>query len=481
MKNQYNSLCILIALIGIAMLTMVTTANAAETKLPNIVIFYMDDLGYADIGPFGSKIPTPHLDRMAAEGMRFTNFNVTSPVCTASRAGLMTGALHQRISLNGALGPGDRRGLHPDEVTIASLVKPKGYATAVFGKWHLGHHPPFLPLSHGFDEFFGIPYSNDMWPYHPNPNFNFPPLPLFEGMEIINAAVSPDDQKLLTTQFTERAVDFIKRPQDQPFFVYLPHPQPHVPLFVSDKFAGKSEQGLYGDVIMEIDWSIGQVLDTLRELELDRNTLVIVSSDNGPWLSYGKHAGSAYPLREGKGTSFEGGVRVPTLFWMPGKIPAGTTQDQFVATIDILPTIAHLIGASLPERKIDGHDIRPLMFGEPGAVSPHTAFPIHYNARLEAIRDHRWKVVFSHSYRGIEGEGRDDGLPVPYRWVPFEIALFDLENDIGETTDVSQRYPEVFARLKAAADRFRAELGDGRAEGPGVRPPGRVRQDGTLE
>jgi arylsulfatase A-like enzyme len=265
--------------------------------------------------------------------------------------------------------------------------------------------------------------------------------------------------------------------------VYVPHPQPHVPLYVSDKFAVKSEQGIYGDVIMEIDWSIGQVLETLRELELDQNTLVIVTSDNGPWLTYGKHAGSAEPLREGKGTSFEGGVRVPTLFWWPGKIPAGTTCDQLVATIDVLPTIAHLIDAPLPERKIDGHDIRPLMFGEPGAVSPHVAYPIYFNARLESIRDNRWKVVFPHTYRSFIGrEIRNDGRQSGYTQVPLESAvLFDLVNDVSETTDVSERYPEVFARLKAAADEFRAELGDGRAEGPGVRPHGRVGQDGTLE
>ena len=480
MNNLHYLLCVLIPLIGFA---TAITASAEEPRPPNIVIFFMDDLAYADIGPFGGNIPTPHLDRMADEGMRFTNFSVTSAVCSASRAALMTGCYHRRVSIGGALMPDARIGLHPDEVTIASLVKTKGYATAVFGKWPLGHHPPFLPLSHGFDEFFGIPYSNDMWPYHPEPAQarRFPPLPLFEGMEIINAHVTPDDQKMFTTWFTERAVDFIKRHKDQPFFVYVPHPQPHVPLFVSDKFYGKSEHGLYGDVIMEIDWSVGQVLDTLRELELDRNTFVIVSSDNGSWLSYGNHAGSSGPLREGKGTSFEGGVRVPTLFWMPGRIPAGTTCDQLATTIDILPTIAHLIGAPLPERKIDGHDIRPLMFGEPGAVSPHEAFAIYFNNQLQAIRDTRWKLVFPHQYRTMDGQTPGaDGMPGQYTHRHTPLALFDLENDIGETTNVAEEHPEIVRRLQAAADAIRAELGEGN-RGPGMRPYGRVGPDGTLE
>jgi arylsulfatase A-like enzyme len=250
----------------------------------------------------------------------------------------------------------------------------------------------------------------------------------------------------------------------------------HVPLYVSDKFAGKSNQGIFGDVVMEVDWSMGQIFDTLRELKLDQQTLVVFTSDNGPWLCYGAHAGSALPLREGKGTSFEGGVRTPTLFWWPGKIPAGTACDQFASTIDLLPTIAHLIDAPLPAKMIDGKDIQPLLFGEPGAKSPHEAFPIYYGARLEAIRDHRWKVVFPHTFRSFEGrEVKSDGTSAGYTQVELKTAvLYDLENDIGETVDVSQKYPQVVARLQTAAEQFRAELGDGKAEGPGVRPPGKV-------
>jgi len=455
---------------------------AAET--PNVILFFMDDMGYGDIGPFGSDTPTPHLDRLAAEGRCFTNFLATSPVCSASRSALMTGCYHRRVGIANALPPRTNIGLHPDEETIAEICKKKNYATACFGKWHLGDYPEFWPLNQGFDEYFGLPYSNDMWPFHPeiaalsddHPHKNvFPPLQMVEGATRLDEIVTSEMQKNLTTWYTERAIQFIEKNKDKPFFLYMPHSMVHVPLAVSDKFAGKSGKGLFSDVVMEVDWSVGQIMDTIRRLNLDKNTLVIFTSDNGPWLSYGNHAGSAGPLREGKITSFEGGVREPTLFWLPGRIPANSTCDQLASTIDILPTIAHLIGVSLPERKIDGKDIRPLMFGDPDAQSPHESFAIDFNNQLQAIRDNRWKLVFPHQYLTMEGQtpGKD-GIPGQYVQRHISLALYDLENDIGETTDCSVEHPDIVKRLQAAGDAYRAELGDGENMGPGVRPAGRI-------
>ncbi len=463
---------------------------AAEDRPPNIVVILMDDMGYADIGPFGAEVETPHLDRMAEEGRRFTDFLVSSSVCSASRAALLTGAYHRRVGIRGALSHRSDHGLHPDETTIAELCKDEGYATACFGKWHLGHHPKFLPTNQGFDEYFGLPYSNDMWPLHPRADIHdpasregpYPPLPLIEGTEVVDPVVSPDDQRKLTTRYTRRAVDFIDRNRDRPFFLYLAHSMVHVPLYVSDKFRGKSGMGLFQDVIMEIDWSVGQVLGALRKHDIAENTLVVFTSDNGPWLSYGTHAGSAGPLREGKGTSFEGGVREPTLFWWPGRIPAGTTTAELASTVDILPTVAHLIGADLPKRKIDGKDIRPLMFEE-GAKSPHDAFAIYYGGELQAIRGDRFKLVLPHRYRTLAGrEGGAGGEPVGYAHKKAKMALYDLRRDIGESRDVKDRFPKAFKRLRKAADEIRAELGEGGDRGPGARQPGRLSEgDERLE
>ena len=365
-------------------------ATADELPPPNVVVIFMDDMGYADINPFGSnKYKTPNLNRMADEGRKFTDFVVSSAVCSASRAALMTGCYHRRVGIQGALGPKSNIGINADEVTLAEICKSKGYATAVFGKWHLGHHPKFLPINHGFDEYYGIPYSNDMWPLHPqsvaqrqkdpNAKISWPALPMIRattkaGIKIVNEDVQPDDQRQMTREFTERAVNFIKNNTETPFFLYVPHPMVHVPLYVSDEFFGKSRSGLFGDVMMEIDWSVGQILGAIEDIGVERNTLVIFTSDNGPWLSYGQHSGKATPLREGKGTMFEGGYREPTIMWWKGKIPAGSTCDQLCSTIDILPTVAKLIGAKLPDHPIDGKDIRPLMFGREDAKSPHEAF-----------------------------------------------------------------------------------------------------------
>jgi len=467
-----------LAAVVLCCLSAVQTLAAADQppakNLPNIVIIFTDDQGYADVGCFGAvKIKTPNLDRMAAEGIRFTDFYVAQPVCSASRAALLTGCYPNRIGILGALSPASQIGIHDDEMTLGELVKQKGYATAVFGKWHLGHHPQFLPLRHGFDEYFGMPYSNDMWPYHPTAKF--PPLPMIDGQKIVNPNVTADDQKLLTQRLTQRAVEFIERNKDRPFLVYLAHPMPHVPLFVSEQFAGRSAAGLYGDVIEEIDWSVGQVLDTLRRLKLDRQTLVIFATDNGPWLSYGDHAGSARPLREGKATTFEGGVRVPCIMWWPGQIPAGAVCRQPACTIDIFPTVARLTGAKLPDHPIDGKDIWPLISAQPGAASPHEAYFFYWGRELQAVRSGRWKLHFPHKYNTIVEPG-SGGRPGKSQARQIELCLFDLENDIGETTDLSQQHPEVVARLKALADRMREELGDSATgqQGKGLRQPGKV-------
>lgn len=493
MKSIPLGSAFLVVALLIAGMTAVRPAHSADPP-PNVVIIFIDDMGYADIGPFGATgYPTPNLNRMAAEGRKFTDFCVSSAVCSASRSALLTGCYHKRIGISGALGPKSKIGINANETTIAEICRSKGYRTAIYGKWHLGHNPKFLPTNHGFDEFYGIPYSNDMWPLHPatvaarrkNPNApsSWAELPMIKDTKIVIDSVQPQDQELMTKQFTERAVEFIRRDPDQPFFLYLPHPMVHVPLFVSDDFRGKSGRGLFGDVVMEVDWSVGQVLGAIEDIGVERNTLVVFTSDNGPWMSYGTHAGKATPLREGKGTMFEGGYREPTLMWWKGKIPAGTTCDTFASTIDLLPTIAGLIDAELPEHKIDGHDIRPLLFGEPSAESPHEAFACYYKGELEAVRDDRFKLVFPHKYRTLNGHpGGTGGLPIGYQQAMAKRALYDLDNDIGETTDVSANFPDVVARLEAAAERYRKELGDKLtgAKGSEIRPAGKM-QPGDEE
>jgi arylsulfatase A len=462
-------------------------------RLPNFVIVFTDDQGYQDVGCFGSPdIKTPNLDRMGKEGTRFTNFYASQAVCSASRASLMTGCYNVRVGIMGALGPGSRQGINADEMTIAEVVKQRGYATAIYGKWHLGHHPKFLPTRHGFDDYFGLPYSNDMWPFHPGVAHlpmedrlkRWPHLPLIEGERVINDQVTAEDQTHLTTWYTERAVKFIEKNSDRPFLVYVPHSMPHVPLFVSDKFKGKSKRGLYGDVIMEIDWSVGQILETLKRLDLDDNTLVIFTSDNGPWLSYGEHAGRALPLREGKGTMFDGGCREACIMRWPGKIPAGAVCHEMAATIDVLPTVAALVGVELPkDRIIDGKDIRPLMAGTPGAKSPHEAYYFYWGGHLQAVRSGKWKLHFPHGYRSLDGRpGGKGGTPVRYTQKRIGLALFDLVNDIGETTNVARRNPDIVKRLQALAEKARDDLGDAgtKRKGKNLRPPGRLEKDEPM-
>ena len=458
----------------------------AASGQPNIVVIFMDDMGYGDIGPFGAKdYQTPHLDRMAREGRMFTDFYVTQAVCSASRAGLLTGCYNVRVGILGALGPGAKHGISSREMTLAEVCKQKGYATAIYGKWHLGHHEKFLPMQHGFDDYFGLPYSNDMWPYHPGVRHlpmeerikRWPHLPLIDKNEVINPEVSPKDQEQLTTQYTERAVRFIEENKERPFFLYVPHSMVHVPLYVSDKFKDKSGVGLFGDVMMEVDWSVGQILETLRKHQLDEKTLVLFTSDNGPWLSYGDHAGTAGPLREGKGTMFDGGCRESTIAWWPGTIPAGTLCKEPAMTIDVLPTVASLIGAELPNHKIDGKDITPLLKGLPGAKSPHEAYFMYYGRELQAMRMGNWKLHFPHGYRTMAGNpGGTDGIPTDYQQARIGLSLFDLSKDIGETTDVKDQHPNVVARMQELAQAMRLDLGDSltQTEGAGARSPGRL-------
>jgi len=449
---------------------------------PNIVIIFTDDQGYADVGVFGADdIATPNLDSMADEGLKLTNFYAAQPVCSASRAALLTGCYPNRIGIHNALMPKANIGLNPNETTLAELLKAQGYATGIFGKWHLGDHPDFLPTKHGFDEWFGIPYSNDMWPNHPEQGskFNFDPLPLYQNETVVDTLT---DQTNLTMEITERSVDFIQRNARNPFFLYVPHPQPHVPLFVSNRFKGKSTRGLYGDVVMEIDWSVGQILNTLKSHGLENNTLVIFTSDNGPWLSYGNHAGSAGELREGKGTAWEGGQREPFVVKYPDSIPKGRTIDQPLMAIDLLPTIAEITGAGLPEKVIDGKSAWKLLKGVSNE-SPQEAYFYYYRVNeLFGVRYGKWKLYFPHRYRTMRDQepGRD-GLPGNYNYVNLEeIELYHLEDDPSETKNVAKENPDVVQKIESLADEMRSRLGDALLDinGSETREPGRL--DETL-
>jgi arylsulfatase A-like enzyme len=462
-----------------AALALAACSLRADDRPTNVILIFADDLGYADLGCYGAKgYETPHLDKLAASGVRFTDFYVSSAVCSASRAALLTGCYHERVSIRGALGPGAKSGLNPEETTLPEMLKPSGYATGMAGKWHLGDRREWLPTAQGFDEYLGLPYSNDMWPHHPETPNAYPKLPLIQGDSAIDDDVTPEDQRQLTTRYTERAVAFIRRNKDRPFFFYLAPSMPHVPLFVSDKFAGKTKRGLFGDVIQEIDWSVGEVLRAVDECGLKEKTLVIFTSDNGPWLSYGDHAGSAEPLREGKGTSFEGGVRVPMIAAWPGKIPAGRTCAEPAMTIDILPTVAALTGAKLPNVPLDGGDISPLLLGKEGSISPHEALFFHYaGGELQAMRSGKWKLHFPHTSRTLGGQpGGKGGLPAKYRPLKVELELYDLASDIGETRNVAAANPEVVERLTKLAEEQRRKLGDSlqKRQGAEVRPPARA-------
>lgn len=453
-------------------------ASLKAERPPNIILIFTDDQGYQDIGVFGSpNILTPNVDQMAKDGIKLTNYYSAQPICSASRAGILTGCYPNRIGIHNALGPGSPVGINASETTLAEMLKAHGYKTAIYGKWHLGDDQKFLPTRHGFDEWFGIPYSNDMWPHHPwqGTVFNFPPLPLYENEIVIDTL---EDQSELTTQLTEKSIDFINRNKDNPFFLFVPHPQPHVPLFVSNKFKGKSERGLYGDVIMEIDWSVGQIVEALKKNGLEDNTMIIFTSDNGPWLAYGNHAGSALPLREGKGTAWEGAQREPFVMKYPSKLSANRTLDTPIMAIDLLPTIAEVTGASLPDQTIDGVSAWNVLTGE-STESPQEAYFFYYRVNeLMGVRYGKWKLYFPHRYRTMNGqEPGKDGLPGEYRMIDMkEIELYDVIQDVSETKNIAAEHPEVVEKIKGLADGMRARLGDSLTEivGSENRDPGKV-------
>jgi arylsulfatase A-like enzyme len=475
----------------ILLLTM-ATLHGLYAAPPNIIIFLTDDQGYADVGCFGAKgLKTPNFDRLAAEGMKFTSFYVAQPVCTASRAAIMTGCYSNRVGLFGALNHTSKIGISEKETLIPQLCKQRGYATACFGKWHLGHHPKFSPLKHGFDEFAGLPYPNDNGPDHPTIK-GIPPLPWFEGEDV--TGYNPD-QNLFTKKITELGVSFIERNKDKPFFLYLAHIMPHVPIHASDSFRGKTGAGLYADVISELDWSMGVILDTLKRNGIDENTLLLFTSDNGPFLSYGEHAGSASPFRGGKLTTFEGGVRMPFLARWPGNIPAGQTSDAIITGMDLYPTLAKLIGASLPEYRLDGKDITGLLTGQ-STQSPHEAFYYYGGEELQAVRGGRWKLHFPHQYLEVAAEPGKGGMPsnfdnlkpLPptasglegiasrhgYKVLEMPLSLFDLESDPGESKNVAADNPDAVKQLSTLAEAMRADLGDAltHRKATGSRQPG---------
>lgn len=456
-------------LLAILSLFCVAAAAHAAPRPPNFVIIFQDDMGYGDLGCYGAKgYTTPNLDRMAQQGVKFTDFYVGQPICSASRAALMTGCYPLRVGILGALGPISKNGISDKEVLLPQLLKTKGYATAIYGKWHLGDSPQFLPTHHGFDEYFGLPYSNDMLGRGKGPA-----LPVIEGDHAIQR--NPD-QTQLTTWYTEHAVSFIQRHKDTPFFLYVAHNMPHVPLHVSDKFKGKTERGLYGDVIEEIDWSAGQILKALKDNGVEDNTLVVFTSDNGPWLLYGDHAGSPGPLREGKMTTFDGGVRECCIVRWPGKVPAGVVCHEMAWSMDLLPTFAKLAGAQVPtDRIIDGKDIWPLMTAQPGAKTPHEVYYYYWGKELQAVRSGEWKLHLPHTYVHPDPAGHG-GKPGKTAHPQLEESLFNLADDIGEQHNLAAEHPEIVKRLMAYVDQARKDLGDSRTgdEGTGRRPSGHL-------
>lgn len=461
-------------LISIIGATLLVGQQLYAQKPTNIILINLDDAGLGDFSHKGViGYQTPHIDWLASNGMSMTNFYAVQPISGASRAGLMTGCYPNRIGFAYAPNPASPMGISDKEETIAELLKDKGYATALFGKWHLGDAKKFLPLQHGFDEYYGLPYSNDMWPRHPQ--YKFPDLPLIEGNEIIGYNT---DQSRLTTDYTKHAVDFIRRNTKKPFFLYLAHSMPHVPLAVSDKFKGKSKQGLYGDVMMELDWSVAEVLKSVREAGIEENTLIVLTSDNGPWANYGNHAGSSGGLREAKATTFNGGTRVPCIFYWKGQIAPATVCNDLMSNIDILPTLADVTGANKPKLRIDGVSmLSALRMKKKVSARNYLCFYYHKNS-LEGITDGRYKLIFPHEYVSYEMQvpGNDGQPGVLGKRKVSACELYDLRRDPGERVNVIDQHPEVVKLLKKEADYWRKELGDDLIGQNGVnrREPGRI-------
>lgn len=486
----------LAAIVSLLFACSTLLAQASPDPLPNVILIVTDDMGYGDMSSQGAKgFETPNLDRLAGQGTRFTNFYVAQPVCTASRAAFLSGCYPNRLSLQGALNHTSKNGIHPDEYLLPEMFKDLGYATAGMGKWHLGTVMEFWPTRNGFDEWFGTPYSNDNTKYHPVLAAEMPPYPLYEGETVVE--LDPD-QSFFTKRITEKAISFIERNQERPFFLYLPHIMPHVPIFASEEFRGRTQHGLYGDVIEELDWSVGELLRTLDRLELAENTIVIFFSDNGPWPSYGEHAGDAGPFREGKLTTFEGGVRVPCIMRWPGHIPADHVCKEPIMSIDLVPTLTKLVGGKMPTKKIDGLDISDVMLTKEGET-PHEALFFYGGTGLQAVRSGKWKLHFPHPYITVAAEPGKGGKPSNWGKNPaqsitqsgiegiasrhggrvekIELSLFDLDADPGETKNLAEQHPEVVERLKKLAEPIRADLGDSLTgvEGTGVRSAGWVK------
>ena len=446
-----------------------TSASHAEES-PNFVLIFIDDMGYGDVGPYGSTLNrTPNLDRMAAEGMRLTSF-YAAPVCSASRAQLMTGCYAPRVSVPGVFFPAGPKGLNPKEHTVAEYLRQQGYATMCVGKWHLGDQPAFLPTNQGFDHYFGVPYSNDMQRNSLEDGRRV--LPLLRDDKVAEL-LEDEGQRRLTREYTREAVKFIERNTDKPFFLYLPHTAMHIPLFPHQDFVGKSNNGTYGDWVEEVDWSVGQVLDALERQHLEERTLVIFTSDNGPWASKGPAGGVSGPLRGSKGCTLEGGVREPTIAWWPGHVQAGSVTSAIAGTTDILPTFVSLAGGKLRDDvTIDGRDISPLLLGS-STESPHEAWFYYQGTQLQAVRSGPWKLAIKAQSLGMGIKEKPDDLRTP------GVRLYNLDEEIGEVTNVAQRHPRVVARLEKLADEMIADVGSG-TPGPGVRPAGVVENPVTL-
>lgn len=429
--------------------------HKTEASKPNIVIIFLDDSGYSDFSPFGQKkIVTPNVQTLADEGIMFKNFYVPQAVCSASRSALISGCYPGRTKVFGAHGPFGR-GLETNFPTMGEVFQAAGYKTAVFGKWHCGDQDETRPHNRGFDESCGLMYSNDMWKHHPeNPeHWGRHPIKFWKNGEVTIEDVDFEHQEMLTKWYTEHAVDFINRHKDEPFLLYVPHSMPHVPIFCSPEFAGKSGVGLYGDVMLEIDWSVGQINKALKNNGIDKNTIVIFSSDNGPWISYGNHAGTT-PFREAKGTTFDGGTRSATIFKYPAKLKGKQQSERTMMTIDLLPTLCHIAGVPLPETEIDGKNVWDIISQKKGAENPHAYYAFTNGQNFEAVisGDGKWKLHLPHNYRTMTDIKGKDGMPGKYDYsAKIELSLFDMENDPYETTNVIEKYPEAAKKLQEFA------------------------------
>ena len=441
-------------------LLLVIFSCEKNNNKPNIVFILADDLGYGDLSSYGSEtIETTNIDKLAEDGVKLTSYYAAQPVCSASRAAILTGAYANRIGIYNAFGPTSDSGINSNEYTLAEMLKDNGYETGIFGKWHLGSKKEFFPTNHGFDEFYGILYSNDMWRWHPENPEGYPQDLLLYRNE--NALKEIIDQSNLTKDITTESINFIEKNKDNSFFLYIAHPQPHVPLFVSEDFEDLTGNGLYADVITEIDYSVGRVLDKIEESGLTENTIVVFTSDNGPWLSYGDHAGSSGIYREGKGTTWEGGVRVPSIIKFTNGLKPSII-DEPVMAIDWMPTFANITRSKLSQNKIDGKDIWPLLSGEVKQTPHQELYFYHRVNELHSIRMNNWKIQFSRTYRSLNGRaGGKDGIPVKYDMNLIEKnELYNLKDDPQEKINVYDSFPEIAKKMEELGDKARIKLGD---------------------